>query len=73
MRVKSKKLKQYIVECFLNLFLHEKKSKLEAKALIMSLGKRSVTLYIPVYNLVKEVFWKVPVELGNRNSVKVQY
>ena len=46
-------MKQLVVECFLNLYLFQQKSKIEAKALVMSLGLKSATIYIPLYNLVK--------------------
>lgn len=33
----------------------------------MSLGLHSATLYIPVYNIIKEVDWDVPVAYINKD------
>ena len=56
-RKRNKQMKQLVVECFLNLYLFQQKSKIESKALVMSLGLKSATIYIPLYNLVKEISW----------------
>jgi hypothetical protein len=59
------------VESFLNLYLHQKKEKIAVKALVMSLGLHSATLYIPLYNIMKEVDWKVPVVHSSKDTLKV--
>ena len=65
-------MKQLVVECFLNLYLHKKGVTLSAKALIMSLGLKSATLYIPLYNIVKEVPWSRSVQSTGRECVSVK-
>ena len=54
-RYRNKKLKQMVAECFINMVLHKEKKKLKARGLVMSLGLKSVTVYISGYHIVKEV------------------
>lgn len=70
-RARNKKLKQVVVESFLNLFLFTTKQKLSTKALIMSLGVHSATLYIPFYNIIKEVDWNTRVSYESKDTLKV--
>ena len=65
-------MKQAVVESFLNLFLFTKKQKITTKALIMSLGLHSATLYVPLYNIIKEVDWNADVEYANKDTIKVK-
>ena len=65
-------MKQLVVECFLNLYLFQQKAKIEAKALVMSLGLKTATVYIPLYNLVKEISWSVQVSSSGKETVKVE-
>lgn len=70
-RARNKKMKQLVVECFLNLFLFQQGDKISVKALVMSLGLKSVTVYIPLYNLVKEINWSTEVKANGKESVKL--
>lgn len=70
-RAKNKKLRQAIVEGFLNLYLYQNKEKVKAKAMVMCLGLKSVTIYLPFYNLIKEVNWNCPVASAGKDSVSV--
>jgi hypothetical protein len=71
--VKNKKLKQYVVEGFLNLYLYQNKEKIVGKAMAMCLGLKSVTLYLPFYNLIKEVNWNTQVMNSGKDAVLVKY
>ncbi len=46
---------------------------METKAFITSLGFKSASLYIPIYNIIKEVFWEGKAELTEKNTVEVTY
>ena len=56
-RAKGKRLKQFVVECFINLYLYHRREKITTKGFIIRLGLRSATIYVPVYNLIKDVTW----------------
>lgn len=45
---------------------------MEAKALVMSLGLKTVTVYIPLYNLVKEIRWSSRVNFAAKETIKVE-
>lgn len=68
-RLRSKKLKQRVVECFINLFLHHKGHTIRAKGFIVKLGLRSATIYVPTYNLIKEVPWQGSTAYAERDTV----
>jgi hypothetical protein len=70
--LKSKKLKQCVVEGFLNLYLYQNKEKITAKGMAMCLGQKSVTLYLPFYNLIKEVPWSSQVVCSGKGSVTIK-
>jgi exoribonuclease R len=57
-RIRGKRLKQSVVECFINLFLYVRREKIRTKGFIIKLGLRSATIFVPMYNLIKEVSWK---------------
>ena len=38
----------------------------------MSLGLHSATLYVPLYNIIKEVDWNADVEYANKDTIKVK-
>lgn len=71
-RAKNKKIRHSIVEGFLNLYLYENKEKIKAKAMVMSLGLRSATLYLPFYNLIKEVSWSCPIVNSGKDSITIK-
>ena len=70
-RSRNKKLKQIVSESFLNLFLYLKQKTLNAQAIVMSLGLQTISLFIPMYNIIKEVDWTVPVEYIDKDGVKL--
>lgn len=70
-RAKNKRLRQAIVEGFLNLYLYQNKEKVKAKAMVMCLGLKSVTIYLPFYNLIKEVSWSSSVSSAGKDSVSI--
>ena len=51
-----------VVECFMNMHLYKENKKINAKGIILSLGLKSANVYIPGYNIIKEVPWKSNVE-----------
>jgi exoribonuclease R len=57
-RARGKRLKQLVVECFINLFLYSRREKIRTKGFIIKLGLRSATIFVPTYNLTKEVSWR---------------
>lgn len=60
------------MEGFLNLYLYQNKEKVKAKAMVMCLGLKSVTIYLPFYNLIKEVSWSCSVASAGKDSVSVE-
>jgi hypothetical protein len=56
--MRAKRLKQFVVECFINLFLYVRRERIRTKGFIIKLGLRSATIFVPTYNLIKEVSWK---------------
>ena len=40
-----------------------------AQAIVMSLGLQTITLFIPMYNIIKEVDWPVPVEYIDKDGI----
>jgi exoribonuclease R len=65
-RFRNKKLKQMVVECFMNMHLYKENKKINAKGIILSLGLKSANIYIPGYNIIKEVPWKNHVEYSEK-------
>ena len=61
-----------VTECFINILLHKENKKLKAKGLILSLGLKSATIYIPGYHLTKEVAWEDKAEYSQKEGVKVK-
>lgn len=45
---------------------------MKAKAMIMSLGLKSATIYLPFYNLIKEVNWSCQVTNAGKDSIHCQ-
>jgi len=41
--------------------------------MVMCLGLKSVTLYLPFYNIIKEVPWSCPVVNGGKEAVLVTF
>jgi hypothetical protein len=39
----------------------------------MCLGLKSVTLYLPFYNLIKEVYWNHPVQSSGKDAIVIKY
>jgi exoribonuclease R len=72
-RLKNKKLRQCVVEGFLNLYLYQNKEKIVGKAMALCLGLKSVTLYLPFYNIIKEVNWNSPVMSSGKDAVTIKY
>jgi len=50
-------LKQKVFESFINLYLYKKQEKVTTKGFITSLGLKSASIYVPIYNIIKDVFW----------------
>lgn len=68
-RARSKRLKQFVVECFINLYLYSRRQKIRTKAFIIRLGLRSATVFMPLYNLTKEVPWRGSTSYLERDRV----
>lgn len=41
----------------MNLYLYHCREQIKTKGFILRLGLRSATIYVPQYNLIKEVAW----------------
>lgn len=41
----------------MNLYLYHSRQKMKTKGFIIKLGLKSATIYVPQYNLIKEVAW----------------
>jgi hypothetical protein len=54
-----------------NLYLYKKEEKMMTKGFVLSLGLKSVSIYVPTYNIIKEVFWEHKVEYSDKGSVLV--
>ena len=72
-RIRGKRLKQCVVECFINLFLYSQQSKIRTKGFIIKLGLRSATIFLPTYNLIKEVGWKGSAAYLDKDRVEVNF
>jgi hypothetical protein len=70
-RVKNKRLKQFVVECFINLYLYHCREQIKTKGFIIRLGLRSATIYVPEYNLIKEVPWTGHASYTDRGKVEM--
>lgn len=70
-RTKNKKLKQLVVQCFMNLYLHHRKEKINTKGFIIRLGLRSATIYVPQYNLIKEMNWNGSTSYADKDKIEV--
>ena len=47
---------------------HKKKGSIECEGIVVSFGKKSVSLYIPMFELMKEVMWdEMDIWKVNRN------
>ena len=56
----------------MNLFLHHQDLTIRTKGLIVKLGLRTATIYVPNYNLIKEVPWKGSTSYLDRDTVEVR-
>lgn len=72
-RIRGKRLKQCVVECFINLFLYSQQSKIRTKGFIIKLGLRSATIFLPTYNLIKEVGWKGLSAYLDKDRVEISF
>ncbi len=45
--------------------------KIEVKGFIKTLGQKSATIYIPIYNIIKEVEWPTTSEYTSKDGVMV--
>ena len=70
-RARGKKLKQGVVECFINLYLYHCRERIRTKGFIIKLGLRSATIYVPQYNLVKEVAWPGNTTYSDKGKVEL--
>ena len=70
-RSRGKKLRQGVVECFINLYLYHCRERIKTKGFILKLGLRSATIYVPQYNLVKEVIWPGNTTYSDKGKVKL--
>lgn len=41
----------------MNLYLYHGRERINAKGFIIRLGLRSATIFVPAYNLIKDVVW----------------
>jgi exoribonuclease R len=68
-RARNKKLKQFVVECFMNMYLFHSREKISTKGFIIRLGLRSATIYVPQYNLIKDVTWNGSASYSDKDKV----
>ncbi len=56
----------------MNMHLYKENKKINAKGIILSLGLKSANVYIPGYNIIKEVPWKSNVEYSQKEGIRVK-
>lgn len=79
-RQATKRLKQRIVDSFFCLLIDHTNKTIETKAIITSFGINSVSLFIPEYDLIKEIYWKKEMDIArvdfeekDRNIMIIQF
>jgi len=66
-------LKQKVIESFINLYLYKKQEKVSTKGFIISLGLKSASIYVPIYNIIKEVYWQGRAENSEKGVIELTY
>jgi hypothetical protein len=72
-RTRGKKLKQKVIESFINLYLYKKQEKVSTKGFVISLGLKSASIYVPIYNIIKDVFWEGKAEYTEKVAIELTY
>lgn len=79
-RSATKRLRQKIVDAFFCLLIDYTNKTIKTKAILTSFGISSVSLFIPEYDLIKEVFWKKEIKVRrvdydgeDKNTLIVQF
>ena len=57
-RRSTKRLKKDLNEVYLCLMVYHTKTNVEAEGIISSFGVESVSIYIPLFDMQREVLWK---------------
>lgn len=55
----------------MNLFLYQNKEKIITKGFILKLGLRSATIYVPHYNIIKDIDWQGPTAYLDKDKIEV--
>ena len=55
----------------MNLYLHHKGEKITTKGFIIRLGLRSATIYVPQYNLIKDVSWQGSTSYSDKDKIEL--
>lgn len=55
----------------MNLFMYHSGEKIKTKGFIISLGLKSATIYVPHYNIIKEVVWTCPTSYLDKDIIEV--
>ena len=66
-------MKQYVVECFMNLYLYHCIERIKTKGFVIRLGLKSATIYVPQYNLIKEVAWNGNTYYSDKDRIELTF
>lgn len=55
----------------MNLYLYHRREKINTKGFIIRLGLRSSTIYVPQYNLIKEINWNGNTSYADKDKIEV--
>lgn len=79
-RQATKRLKQRIVDSFFCLLIDHTNKPIKAKAILTSFGINSVSIFVPEYDLMREIYWKKEMKIKrvdfdekDRNFMVVQF
>jgi len=56
----------------MNIYLHHKGEKINTKGFIIRLGLRSATIYVPQYNLIKDVTWSGSTSFSEKDKIELE-
>ena len=55
----------------MNLYLYHRREKINTKGFIIRIGLRSSTIYVPQYNLIKEINWNGNTSYADKDKIEV--
>ena len=55
----------------MNLYMYHRGEKINTKGFIIRLGLRSSTIYVPQYNLIKEINWNGNTSYADKDKIEL--